>query len=385
MKSALLDGTNHPMRFLERAELSSGHAESWLQALLYEHPGLIPLDEVDPGAGTMVPLVRELALPKTGGRVFLDILGVTPRGRLVLIECKLWRNPQARREVVAQILEYAALLRRWSYSDLTAQLKARHGFEGDNPIYDLVKQESSLGEAVFSDRVAECLRTGDFDLIVAGDGIREDMSVIADHLRHQGARLALVEFQIWADDTGTQLVVPSIPFRTEVHHQRILMSSDGMPVEIDDRDNEDELDAVVDPSSADRRAGNRAFWQRFIEEVIFDHPDQLIPKHGGNNWIRIPLPGEARMTAYRTSDMVGFFIPHKHADTIAKLISNEQEIRQEVGLPRLRFHALEDETKTTIAIDEPLSSLLSDEDQMEWLKDTANRLVNALRPRLGDN
>lgn len=385
MKSALLDGTNRPMRFLERAELSSGYAETWLQALLFEQPGLIPLDEIDPGAGAMVPLVRELALPKAGGRVFLDILGITPRGRLVLIECKLWRNPQARREVVAQILEYAALLRRWSYADLTAQLKARHGFDGENPIYELVRRESTLGEAAFTDRVAESLRTGDFDLIVAGDGIREDMSAIADHLRHQGARLALLEYQIWRDGADTQLVVPSIPFRTEVHRQRILVTSDGMPVEIDHRDNEYELETATDPSSADRKARNRAFWQRFIDEVTFDHPEQPAPKHGGNNWIRIPLPGDTRMTAYRTNDAAGFFIPEKNADVISEIASQEQEIRQEVDMPRLRFHALDDVSKTAFALDTPLTGLPSEDAQIEWLKNAANRLINALRPRLSDS
>jgi len=90
------------------------------------------------------------------------------------------------------------------------------------------------------------------------------------------------------------------------------------------------------------------------------------------------------LTAYRTGEVAGFFIPSKHADAIAELVSDEQEIRQEVGMPRLRFHALDDVSRTTIAIDEPLSSLPSDDDQIEWLKSTANRLVNALRPRLGD-
>ena len=30
----------------------------------------------------------------------------------MLIECKLWRNPEARREVVGQILDYAKVLTR---------------------------------------------------------------------------------------------------------------------------------------------------------------------------------------------------------------------------------------------------------------------------------
>jgi hypothetical protein len=84
--------------------------EKWLQRLLYEHAELIPLKDIDTGDGVVVPLCRELSIPGHGGNVYLDLLGVSRTGRLVLVECKLWRNPQARREVIAQITEYAALL-----------------------------------------------------------------------------------------------------------------------------------------------------------------------------------------------------------------------------------------------------------------------------------
>ena len=38
----------------------------------------------------------------------LDNLIMTNRGQLALVEVKLWRNPEARRKVVAQALDYAA-------------------------------------------------------------------------------------------------------------------------------------------------------------------------------------------------------------------------------------------------------------------------------------
>jgi hypothetical protein len=44
----------------------------------------------------------------------IDNFMVTPSGLPVLVECKLWRNPEARREVVGQILDYAKELSRWS-------------------------------------------------------------------------------------------------------------------------------------------------------------------------------------------------------------------------------------------------------------------------------
>jgi hypothetical protein len=50
---------------------------------------------------------------------------VTPTGLPVLVECKLWRNPQGRREVVGQILDYAKELSRWSSSDLQREVSRR--------------------------------------------------------------------------------------------------------------------------------------------------------------------------------------------------------------------------------------------------------------------
>ena len=120
MRALLQLPTGAPPVPLMNARLASsvGYDEAWLQQLLFDHPELLPLEVIDPGAGPFIPVCRELAMPKAGGSVFLDLFGVTAAGRPVLVECKLWRNPQARREVVGQLLEYAALLKGWSYGDL---------------------------------------------------------------------------------------------------------------------------------------------------------------------------------------------------------------------------------------------------------------------------
>ena len=61
--------------------------EAWRQKLLFANPELILLDGVDMLGSEVVPLCRELTLPRPGGNVFLDLLGVTRRSRLVLVEC----------------------------------------------------------------------------------------------------------------------------------------------------------------------------------------------------------------------------------------------------------------------------------------------------------
>ena len=40
---------------------------------------------------------------------------MSAQGRLSIVECKLWRNPEARRAVVTQVLDYAEEIRTWSY------------------------------------------------------------------------------------------------------------------------------------------------------------------------------------------------------------------------------------------------------------------------------
>jgi hypothetical protein len=85
----------------ERTALSStdGHNERWLQERLFTSPKLVPMTEMFGHGEAFVPLCRELPLGFGTSSVFLELLGVSPTGKLVLIECKLWRNPEARREV----------------------------------------------------------------------------------------------------------------------------------------------------------------------------------------------------------------------------------------------------------------------------------------------
>jgi hypothetical protein len=86
-----------------------------LRDLIYDHPALLPLHELEPGIGRVVTVAKELNLPGAG---FIDVLLVSEHGRLIVVECKLWRNPQARREVVGQVLDYARELARYGYEDL---------------------------------------------------------------------------------------------------------------------------------------------------------------------------------------------------------------------------------------------------------------------------
>ena len=72
--------------------------ESWLQELLDNYPEILPVNEIEPVFWPLVPIGREVQT-KAGP---IDNLFISKEGYPVLVETKLWRNPQAKREVVAQ-------------------------------------------------------------------------------------------------------------------------------------------------------------------------------------------------------------------------------------------------------------------------------------------
>ena len=404
MSTALLfeDGTDAGSGIqFERVDLRHGAGasepsidESSVRDWIFGNPGCIPMNSIRPGAGDLVAVCCEFPLRKSGSSVRIDMFGVTRHGHPVLVECKLWRNPQARREVIAQILEYAALLRRLSYSDLTATLKSHSGFtdaldnrhglssKSPNPLYDLVAKVSGRAgtETEFTDTVASCLERGEIELIVAGDGIREDTAAIAEHLRDQGARLTLLELQVWKDSSSRLLLVPHIPFRTEIQRQRVLVDETGRQLSV--QEPYDDRTAPTSEAGNEIRTASRIFWDRFIEEVRFDHPDQGRPTHGGQNYVRIKLPYPGRwITAWRSvKGEMGFFLAQVENSNLADLVDEAEAIKSETGLDELKICAGEEPGIAKLEITVPAPT--DDDKQLEWLVDVANRLVNAIRPRL---
>jgi hypothetical protein len=188
------------------------HKEAFIQQLVNDHPAVIPMLDIEPAFTPLIAVCREMETPAG----FLDNLWITPDGGIVLGECKLVRNPQARREVVAQALDYARAMTSWRYEDLESA--ARKAVKNpDFSIYNLVAELSDLDEAEFHDSVERRLRFGRLMVLIIGDGIQEGAEALTSYLQmHAGihAGLALVDLSIWQLKDGARLVVPRIPMRT---------------------------------------------------------------------------------------------------------------------------------------------------------------------------
>jgi hypothetical protein len=112
---------------LERVMLGKGHySGAWLQQLIFDQPDLLPMGMIEPGFGTLIAAAREIRC----GHGYIDNLYLTPAGDIVLVETKLWANAQARREVVAQALDYVAALTAMDHCLLEQAVAKADGWQG---------------------------------------------------------------------------------------------------------------------------------------------------------------------------------------------------------------------------------------------------------------
>jgi hypothetical protein len=240
---------------LERVSLHTGmYDEYWIQKLCYENPTLLPIEEIEPSFGGIVPLCRELQT-ESGP---CDLIYVNDQGFITVGECKLWRNPEARRKAVGQILDYAKDLCKWTYSKFEEEcLKARKGSEPS--LYSIVAQETpDLVEAEFIDRVQRNLALGRFLLLIIGDGIRENMEGLVQYIQGQGAlyfSLSLLEIPIYkAPDTGDLLVTPRILVKTKELERTV--------VRVVDKPALNATEELAEPSPISTTISEKVFYER---------------------------------------------------------------------------------------------------------------------------
>jgi len=110
-KALLRDGDHFDV--LEEGEFQ---AETALQEALKRNPEVLPVADLD--LDEVVVVGRETGLPAG----YIDLLLVDAAGRVLIVETKLAQNPELRRAVVAQLLDYGASL--WATAPTLAQFEA---------------------------------------------------------------------------------------------------------------------------------------------------------------------------------------------------------------------------------------------------------------------
>lgn len=375
---------------LERVPLTgkvdgAEYDEDWLQDLLFSHPAALPVHEIDMSFDGIVPICRELNTPAGP----IDVLYATPSGKLVVLEAKLWRNPEARRKVVGQVLDYAKELGRWSYEDLQREVSRRTGRTG-NALFDAVAAPyPGLDEAAFVDEVSRGLRHGDFLLLICGDGIREGVAAITDFLDQYNTlhfTFGLVEMAIYRTPTNGLLVQPRVLAQSMIFKRSVISLTSAEMVVDEDADEEKEIDREL----SDLEHFYEGFWTEFLSELQLDDVSQPLPNmtRMGNIFLRMPQKSSAWITIYffQKENEVGTYLTFTRgtlADLMYERLSEDKEaIESELGVP-VEWRSADG--KYTIIAKTTFPDLrASDHKQAikDWLADRANRFVNVFRHRI---
>lgn len=371
---------------------AGGVLEDFIQRLVHDHPSILPIAEIDPIFKGAVAVCRELETPAGP----IDNFLVTPSGLPVLVECKLWRNAEARREVVGQILDYAKELARFTVSDLQREVGKRLG-SGPSALLDIVRAaDPTVDEVEFNDNLTANLRRGRFLLLLVGDGIRERVESIAEYLQaHAGLHfsLGLVELPIYElPNGGGRIVAPRVLAHTHVITRNVVALPDGHVLQ--DEEAAAATEAVVDPEAASARDASQAFWAEFLAYLAprLDDREQPIPRppRMGYTTFTLPAPsGTSWITVYRVkkTNEIGLFLS-SHRDTAgeyARRVIGEDWAT--VG-PLLGGTAkmTTDENGLPFITDSLFPGNLDNPDvrarAFAWLAERVNTFINVLRPRV---
>ena len=383
---------------LERVPLyagvsQGGVSEDTLQDLLFRFPRALPISAIDATYGEAIPVCRELPTPAG----FLDALYVNHLGWLTLAEFKLWRNPQARREVIGQILDYAKDLASWGYEDLQRRVSLATGRKG-NALYELVREHHpDLDEAEFVDSVTRHLRRGEFLLLIIGDGIQEGAANIVDFVqRYSGLHfnLALVEAALYRDGDNRLIVQPRVLAQTEIVQRFVVDGSVERVAVIDDADTQQE-------TLSDQDEENLRFWTAVLRDYDFADVTAELPPPVKNSTLSVTVrhSGFAGWGLcfggyiHRSASGLGCYLTARKNQARDVRIFDElavsfEELRAEMGDDLQHWTNAAGRPRIGFRRPGGLAFLSHNEessdfrDAVSWMRDRLDRLVSTLNPKL---
>jgi hypothetical protein len=326
-----------------------------------------------------------------------DILYLTPLGKIVLVETKLYRNPDARRAVIAQILDYARAVTSWSYETFDRAVRAASKYDARSVSERMQaaadKLQVPFDEALFVNAITRALVRADVHLLIVGDGITESTQSLVGFLEHHGSlhfSFALIEAAVYQTPSMGYLLQARILARTEVVHRVLLVDRNG--------------DAVAEaaPETSDGRptedsatAWYSGFWSDYLMRLKSGLDDLMQPLPAGpgkSTNIFLPLPpGRSRcwISAYvsKGSQEAGVYFAmgsayERAAEIMDALALEKNVLEAEIGTP-LQWGA----AWTPYYIGSSLPYISLDvagerERVLGALVAITNRFVNAFRPRM---
>ena len=196
--------------------------EEILQDWLSDYPELLPGDQINPENPRRWLLVKaEMGVPdREGGsdRWSLDPLFLDQDGIPTFVECKRSSDTRARREVVAQMLDYAANgMEYWSMERIRQAAEASGGDDSlDERVLALVASDDPDDIDQYWEMVQDNLRDGRVRLVFVADQTTRELRRLVEFLNEKlvDIEVLAVEVKQFAGEEQTA-VVPRVIGLTE--------------------------------------------------------------------------------------------------------------------------------------------------------------------------
>ena len=172
-------------------------SERELQEILADNPALL-VNETDPP----IALVQtEVNLPNTGKA---DILFVDSSGLPIVVEVKLAKNAESRREIVAQIFDYISSITQFTVDELD-DLTGSQLLTAINSLSDKNNSTEQIWKLC-----SKNLRAGDVRVVLAIDKAPNELVRIVRFVNEKSVLdVRLVELQKFSNDKSKAIIVPN--------------------------------------------------------------------------------------------------------------------------------------------------------------------------------
>lgn len=215
-----------------RAGLFGRTLEDALQTILQKYPQVIPGKQIDPVSEDpprFVLLHREMPV----GSWSLDHLYVDQKGILTLVETKLIQNPESRREVIGQIVEYAAnALEFWGSGRVRQYATEFWAKQGAGDLDEALRIEfgEELDIEEFWSNIDTNLKTGRVRLIIAADELRPEVRRMVEYLNEEmrNAEILGLELKCYGNDSASLVLVPQLVGQSQSSIDRRVSTSDSV-------------------------------------------------------------------------------------------------------------------------------------------------------------
>lgn len=159
--------------------------EDELQSLIYKNPEVLSEE-----GSELISIAREIST-KQAGRI--DVLAITSGGIITIVEVKLGRNAESRREVLAQIFDYISDLSTYSYYELD---QATGG--NLSKVVDDFENNAELPRII-----EDNLKNGLVRLIIAVDESNDDLRRLVEFVaKYTKLRVDLIEIKKYHNGDG---------------------------------------------------------------------------------------------------------------------------------------------------------------------------------------